>query len=109
VSPLSFNEKMAEYAFGILKGKRAGFLTFIYRTTRDCNCMGSKGKAVCRDLGILASSDAVAVDQAAADLVNEASGRDLFEEMWPGNHYTAQLAHAEKIGLGSRRYDLVTI
>jgi len=108
-SPLSFNETMAEYAFGILKGKRVGFLTFIYKTTQDCNCMGSKGKSVCRDLGILASSDAVAVDQAAVDLVNEASGRDLFEEMWPGKHYTAQLAYAEKIGLGSRLYDLLTI
>jgi uncharacterized Fe-S center protein len=70
-SPVTFNERMAEYAFGILKRKRAGFLTFIYRTTQDCNCMGTKGKAVCRDLGILASSDPVAVDQAGVDLVND--------------------------------------
>jgi uncharacterized Fe-S center protein len=107
----SFNEKMAEYAFGILQGKagRAGFLTFIRETTRDCNCMGHAGKRVCPDLGILASTDIVAIDQAAADLVNEAHGSDLFEEMWEGRCYTAQLAHGEAIGLGSRSYDLVVV
>ncbi len=107
----SFNEKMAEYAFGILKGKegRAAFLTYVLETTQDCNCMGHSGKRVCPDLGILASTDPVAIDQAAADLVNEAHGGDLFEEMWPGKHYTAQFAHGEEIGLGSREYDLVEV
>ncbi len=107
--PLSFNEKMAEYAYGILQGKRTAFMTFIHKTTQDCNCMGTKGKSVCRDLGILASKDAVAIDQAAADLVNRAAGRDLFEEMWPDKHYTVQFSHGEEIGLGSRAYDLVTV
>jgi uncharacterized Fe-S center protein len=107
----SFNEKMAEYAFGILKGKEGhvGFLTFILQTTRDCNCMGHGGKTICPDLGILASTDAVAIDQAAADLMNKAHGKDLFEEMWPGKCYTAQLAHGEAIGLGSRSYELVEV
>ena len=71
--------------------------------------MGHGGKQVCPDLGILASTDPVAVDQAAADLVNKAHGSDLFEEMWPGKSYTAQFAHGEAIGLGSRSYDLVEV
>ena len=107
----SFNEKLAEYAFGILKGKEGhvGFLTYMLRTTRDCNCMGHGGKQVCPDLGILASTDVVAIDQAAADLTNKAHGGDLFEEMWPGKCYTAQLAYGESIGLGSRSYELVLV
>lgn len=107
----SFNEKMAEYAYGILKGKegRAAFMSFILETTRDCNCMGHDSDPVCPDLGILASTDPVAIDQAAADLVNKAHGGDLFEEMWPGRCYEAQLAHGEEIGLGSREYELVEV
>lgn len=105
----AFNEGMAEYAYGILKGKQAGFLTYIHRTTRDCNCMGTRGKAVCPDLGILASTDPVAVDQAAVDLVNAACGRDLFEELWPGNRYVVQLDYGQQIGLGSRQYELGTL
>ncbi|KPK65546.1 MAG: hypothetical protein AMK73_02650 [Planctomycetes bacterium SM23_32] len=105
----TFNEKMAEYARGILKGKRAGFLTYLHRVTRDCNCMGSDGEAVCPDLGVLASHDAVAIDQAAADLVNEVHGGDLFEDLWPGNEYAAQLAHGELVGLGTRDYEMVRL
>lgn len=107
----AFNEKMAEYAYGILKDREGqmGFVTFIHRVTKDCNCMGVRGATVARDLGILASQDVVAIDQAAADLVNEAHGGDLFEELWPGHHYAVQLSYGEEIGLGSRQYDLVTL
>ncbi|NLW49784.1 MAG: DUF362 domain-containing protein [Candidatus Brocadiaceae bacterium] len=104
----TFNEKMAEYAYGILGDKRdhVGFVTFLHRVTRHCNCMGTKGEKVCPDLGVLASTDPVAIDQAAVDLINGAAGRDLLEEVWPGAQYTAQFAHGEAIGLGSRRYAL---
>ena len=107
----TFNEKMAEYAFGILADKRdhVGFLTYLHRVTRHCNCMGEKGEKVCGDLGVLASTDPVAIDQAAVDLVNGAAGRDLLEEVWPGTHYAAQFAHGEAVGLGSRQYELAQV
>ncbi len=107
----SFNEKMAEYASGILRDKRGhvGFLTFIYGTTADCNCEGKESEVICDDLGLLASTDIVAVDQAAVDLVTEAHGGDLFEEAWPGKRYTVQLSYGEQIGLGTRDYELVTL
>jgi len=107
----TFNEKMAEYALGILAGKegRVGFITFIHRVTRQCNCMGEKGERVCPDLGILASRDIVAIDQAAVDLLNEAHGGELFEEIWPGRHYGVQLSYGEQIGLGSRSYELIDV
>ena len=62
---------------------------------------------LCRDLGILASKDPVAIDQAAASLVAEAEGRDVFKEYWPDTDYEAQLEHGQKIGLGSRDFNLV--
>jgi len=107
----SFNEKMAEYAYGILKDKsgHAGFITFIHRTTKGCNCESGESEVICDDLGILASTDPVAVDQAAIDLVNQAHGGDLFEDVWPGRQYEAQLSHGEAIGLGSRTYELITV
>jgi uncharacterized Fe-S center protein len=103
-----FNERMAEYAFGILADKRdrVGFLTYLHHVTQQCNCMGTGGEKVCADLGVLASTDPVAIDQAAVDLVNGAAGKDLMEELWPGARYTAQFEHGEAIGLGSRRYEL---
>ncbi len=107
----SFNEKMAEYALGILSDKldHIAFVTFIYKTTDHCNCMGQDTEVVGPDLGVLASTDPVAIDQAGADLVNEAHGGDLFEETWPGKHWQAQLAHAEHIGLGSREYEMIRV
>ncbi len=105
----AFNEKMAEYAFGILRGKQAGFVTFLHRITADCNCMGKRAESVAPDLGVLAGRDPVAIDQAAVDLVNEAHGADLFEELWPGKRYRAQLEHGEAIGLGTRHYNLVRV
>jgi uncharacterized Fe-S center protein len=106
-----FNEKLAEYAYGILADKldHVGFLTFMRCTTKDCNCMAPKPVPVCPDLGILASRDIVAVDQAAADLCNKAHGGDLFEELRPGKCYTSQFAHGERIGLGSRDYELIAV
>jgi len=110
-TPHSFNEKLAEYAYGILKDKlgNVGFVNVIRHTTADCNCMGKKDDSLCRDVGVLASRDAVAIDQASADLVEEAYGSDLFEELKPDAHYQAQFRHGEAIGLGNRAYELIEV
>lgn len=107
----NFSEKLAEFACGILKGKESHvtFLTYILQTARDCDCGGGGKERVCPDLGILVSDDLVAIDQAAVDLVNEATGTDLFGQLWPDTQYTAQLIHGEAIGLGSRRYELIEL
>jgi len=109
--PQSFNEKMAEFAYGILKDKlsHTAFLTFLWNTTHDCNCAGAKMPRICPDLGILASFDPVAIDQAAVDLVNQAVGKDFFLDRYPNSCYKAQLTHAEEIGLGSRTYELLEV
>ena len=107
----NFSEQMAEYACGILQGKEstAGFVTFIHHTTKECNCPGKKMDRICPDLGILASFDPVAIDQAAVDLVNESAGKDVFQAMWPNTSYQAQLEHGDRIGLGTREYELIRL
>jgi uncharacterized Fe-S center protein len=61
------------------------------------------------DIGIIASTDIVALDAASREVCNKAFGGDFFESIWPGFDCTAQLSHAESLGLGQRAYDLVEI
>lgn len=103
-------EKMAEYAWAVqsIMESRMGCFTYLIRITEDCDCMAKDPGPIVEDIGILASRDAVAIDQAAIDLLNERSGRDIFKEK-NNVDWSIQLKHAEKIGLGSREYELVDI
>jgi uncharacterized Fe-S center protein len=100
--------KEAEHALGVVLDKRDKclFLNFLVDMTRDCDCMDRAQERIQPDLGILASQDAVAVDQATLDLTRERFGRSLAEEGWPHLDATVQLEHGERVGLGSRRYEL---
>jgi uncharacterized Fe-S center protein len=101
-------EKVAEYALLVRRRfqRKAAFLNYLIRVTKDCDCMAKGEAAIVEDVGILASSDPVAVDQASADLVLEkAGGRDVFRKGYDID-WSQQLRHAEKIGLGSTRYAL---
>ena len=71
--------------------------------------MGRAQSAVIKDIGILASYDPVAIDQATVDLLGQAAQKDFFHNLWPEKDYNAQLSHAEKLGLGSRQYQLITV
>ena len=116
--------KMAEYAKGALHGKtgKTLFLNFITQVSPACDCYGHADAPIVNDIGICASTDAVALDQACADLVNNARGNqdtalmsgfepggDKFRGVHPEIDWEVQLEHAEKIGLGTRAYDLVKI
>ena len=104
-------EKIAEYALLVRRGfkRKAAFLNFLIRVTKDCDCMAKGEAAIVDDIGILASADPVAVDQASADLVlRAAGGRDVFRQGYDID-WSMQLSHGEKIGLGSTRYALTTI
>lgn len=100
-------EKMAEYALGVLRciKKKAGFINYLVAITKDCDCMSKNGKVIAADLGIVGSLDPVAVDKASADLLLEASGKDFLREANDVD-WSAQLRHGEKIGLGSMNYEL---
>jgi uncharacterized protein len=99
---------IAEHALGVVQGKRdkSLFLNFAVNLTKDCDCMDYAQKKLVPDLGVLASLDPVAADQAGLDIVRERHGRDLAELAWPELDGNVQLEHGEKIGLGSRKYTL---
>jgi len=101
-------ERMAEYALGVVQGKAdlVVYLSFLLRVTRNCDCIAKEEPTLFPDIGLLASSDPVAIDQAACDLVAERTGQPI--EVWCGRDLdpTWQLAHGETIGLGSRQYAL---
>ena len=113
--------KMAEYALAALAGKQGKtlFVNFITQVSPSCDCYGHSDAAIVPDIGILASSDPVALDQACADLVNQAQGLpgtalssghepggDKFRGVHPAIDWETTLEHGEKIGLGTRKYEL---
>jgi uncharacterized Fe-S center protein len=89
--------------------------------TPDCDCEPWADHPIVKDIGILASMDIVAIDQASVDLVNRQkgipdtllksgyeSGMDKFRVL-NGVNWEAQLDHGVKLGLGSRNYELVEV
>jgi len=111
-TPDSIQEKMAEYAYGVLKDKkdRCIFFNYLVEISPNCDCYPHNDPPIVPDIGFLASKDIVAIDQASIDLVNEAHGRikgkDKFRTIYPNINWSVQLSYAEKIGLGSRKYKL---
>ena len=116
--------KMAEYAKGAVAGKEGKtlFLNFITQVSPACDCYGHADAPIVNDIGICASTDPVALDQASADLVNNARGNrdtalssgfepggDKFRGVHPEIDWEVQLEHGEKIGLGKRAYQLVRL
>ena len=119
-----FQQKMVEYVFGVLKAKegRAIFLSFLTDISPACDCYDHSDRPIVRDIGILASNDPVAIDQASVDLVNNEpgnkdsaliknykSGEDKFRGIYPKVDWEIQLQYAEEIGLGTRKYELVVL
>lgn len=85
------------------------YINVMNRLSVDCDCDGNPAKPDMHDIGILASFDPVAVDQACIDLVYSADdGQSLIGRIESRNGLHT-LEHAEKIGLGSRAYHLVSI
>ena len=115
-----FQEKMAEYAAGALRGKedKALFVSFLTDISPACDCYGYADYPLVADIGVLASRDPVAIDQAGYDLVGRApvlersclTGRrealHPFRQLYPAVDPTVQMRAAESLGIGTRRYQL---
>ena len=104
---------MAEHALGALKGKqnRAVFFNYVISVTKDCDCFDDPDiPKIVDDIGIVASTDPVAVDKAALDLVEKKTGKKMAELI---KNYKLeplyQIEHAERIGLGSTDYELIEV
>jgi len=119
-----FMEKMVEYAAAVIHNKtdRIIFMSFITDVSPLCDCTPFSDRSIVPDVGILASTDPVAIDQAAVDLVNAAPGNpisrlesalapgeDKFRALFPSIDWSHQLEYAERIGLGTRQYELVRL
>ena len=119
-----FQKKMAEYAFAALKGKegRAAFINFLTWISPACDCCDYSDAPIVPDIGVLASIDPIAIDQASVDMVNRQKGLDnsslasqkevggdKFRALYPNVDWSVQLEYGEKIGLGKRDYELIRI
>ena len=106
-------KNVAEHAMGALKGKenRAVFFNYIISVTKDCDCFDEADMPkIVEDIGILGSTDPVAIDKASLDLVEVTGGKKLAELL--GNDKLDpryQIEHAERIGLGKTDYELVEV
>ncbi len=119
-----FLEKMIEYNMGVLKGKedKSLFINFITDIAPKCDCLPYSESPIVNNIGVVASTDPVAIDQASADLVNNERGlpgtvlgtnlepgEDKFKGLYPSVDWEHQLEYAEKLGLGTREYTLQKI
>jgi uncharacterized Fe-S center protein len=104
----TLQEKMAEYAYAVLHGRKNNiFVNVAMKITAECDCLAKDDPRIVADVGILVSSDPVALDQASYDLVcQKADGRDVFKEAHPKSDSRKQIGHAENLGLGTKKYEL---
>ena len=107
----NFLESMAEAASSVANtlGDSIIYINVMNNLSVDCDCMSHPAEPTMADIGILASLDPVALDQACVDLVYAANdGHDLIQRMesLDGIH---TLEHAVAIGFGNRAYNLVDI
>ncbi len=105
-SPEQLQERIVEFCYGILKELPAVYFNFLVNITSHCDCYGKKQEKLIDDIGFLASSDPVAIDQVSCDLVKKAFGRNIFQEIH-GVSGEYQLVYGEKLGLGQRKYNLI--
>ena len=104
-------KSMAEHAAGVVRhfGPKAVYVNVLVDMTPDCDCLSKRQKKAVPDIGILASTDIVAVDQATVDMTARAHGSNLAEKFHPALDPGIQIAHAEKVGMGKRTYELEEI
>lgn len=121
------NRKMAEYAKAVVDGRPCFHISLVRDISPNCDCHGENDVPILPDIGMFASFDPVALDQACADACMEkepipgaqldrrmkAKGfidhKDHFENCTEGSEWKSCLEHGEKIGLGSREYELIRI
>lgn len=110
IDPEEFQEKIIEYAFGAVKGKenKVGYINILMDITRDCDCIVKNQEPLMQDIGVLASTDPVAIDTATLYLIKEKNNKRL-RDMAYDIDYTIQLKYAQELQMGSIDFNLVII
>lgn len=119
-----FLGRLTEYAYGVCKAKagRIAFMNFVMNVSPLCDCAPWADYPIVPDVGILASTDPVAIDQASFDLVNKQQGyhdsqlkcnhepgKDKFKGLRSNVDAQIQTRYGEELGMGSRDYELIEI
>lgn len=108
-----FTESMAEAGKSVSDylgdGERIVYVNVLNNISIDCDCDGNPAEPDIHDIGIVASTDPVAIDQASIDLAFAAEGSESLQNRVNEREGLHTLEHAETIGLGSRSYELVNI
>ncbi|MEN6480220.1 MAG: DUF362 domain-containing protein [Anaerolineales bacterium] len=121
------NRRMAEYAKAVVDGRPCFHISLIVDVSPYCDCHGENDAPILPDLGMFASFDPLALDQACVDACLRAKPfagsilsdnmaqadfvdhHDHFINTTPESEWRSCLEHAEKIGLGTRDYELIVV
>ena len=123
-STTNLNYKIAEYTKAVVDGRPCFHISLVIDVSPNCDCRPENDMAIVPNVGMFASFDPVALDMACVDAVNaqtplrgsaaddahaKAHVHDHFQRLHPDTNWRSCLEHGEKIGIGSREYELIKI
>ena len=120
----NLNCKIAEYTKAVVDGRPCFHISLVIDVSPNCDCRPENDMAIVPNVGMFASYDPVALDMACVDAVNaqtplrgsaaddahaKAHVHDHFQRLHPDTNWRSCLEHGEKIGIGTREYELIKI
>ena len=123
-STTNLNDKIAEYTKAVVDGRPCFHISLVIDVSPNCDCHSENDMAIVPNVGMFASFDPVALDMACVDAVNaqtplrgsaaddehaKAHVHDHFQRLHPDTNWRSCLEHGEKIGIGTRDYELIKI
>ena len=123
-STTNLNCKIVEYTKAVVDGRPCFHISLVIDVSPNCDCRPENDMAIVPNVGMFASFDPVALDMACVDAVNaqtplrgsaaddahaKAHVHDHFQRLHPDTNWRSCLEHGEKIGIGTREYELIKI
>ena len=121
---INLNRKIAEYTKAVVDGRTCFHISLVIDVSPNCDCHAENDMPIVPNVGMFASFDPVALDMACVDAVNaqtplrgsaaddahaKAHVHDHFQRLHPDTNWRSCLEHGEKIGIGTREYELIKI
>ena len=121
---INLNRKIAEYTKAVVDGRPCFHISLVIDVSPNCDCRPENDMAIVPNVGMFASFAPVALDMACVDAVNaqtplrgsaaddahaKAHVHDHFQRLHPDTNWRSCLEHGEKIGIGTREYELIKI
>ena len=121
---INLNRKIAEYTKAVVDGRPCFHISLVIDVSPNCDCRSENDMAIVPNVGMFASFDPVTLDMACVDAVNaqtplrgsaaddahaKAHVHDHFQRLHPDTNWRSCLEHGEKIGIGTREYELIKI